>query len=80
MVGQPYVLMVLTILLMVADRRFVLILFCMRTNLEEECFLSIRRMLQNHVSKSMWTQPCVLMLFYNVSSWFVLVRDIRFKA
>ena len=70
----------LNILLMVADRRFVLMLLCMRTNLKEERFYSIRRMLQNHVSKNMWTKPCVLMFFENVSSWFILVRDIRFKA
>ena len=66
----------LSILLMFADRRFVLILLCMRTNLKEERFYSIRRMVQNHMSKSMWTQPCVLMLFKNVSSRFVLVRDL----
>ena len=80
MVGQPYVLMLLSILLMVADSMFVLMLLCMRTNLKEVRFLSIRRMLKHHVSKSMWTQPYVLILFENVSSWFVIVRDIRFQA
>ena len=78
MVGQPYVLMVLTFLLMLCDRRFVPTLLGVRTNLEEKRFSCIRRMVYNHVSQTMWRQACVLTLLQNVSSWFCVAGDIWF--